>query len=127
MTWVYRYAVAVQGLGDVGILFLPHASTDAEARLEVARCDKLDSRRASTSLYRVECLIDELGDKSSEPLVTVRGRTTRGLFIQTGTDGAHSRDTVFAAESASAARQAARARGWKKIRLYQCMQIPLTS
>jgi hypothetical protein len=121
------YAVAVQGLGEVGILFLPHASNDAEARLEVENCDKLDPRRTSTALYRIECLIDELDDKDSMPLTVVRGRVNRGLFMQTGTDGMHGRDTIFAAESASAAREAARARGWNKIRLYQCVQVPLTS
>lgn len=126
MTWKLKYAMRVEGLGDVGILFLPHAVSDDEARSQVALSDKCDPRRTTTAIYRIECLIDELGDKDTDPLPIVRGRATRGIFILTGSKDKKSCDDVFAAEGAFDAIGNARARTWTKIRLYQAEEVDLS-
>ena len=126
MAWLWKYAIRVEGLDEISVLFLPHASTDDDARKTAAASDRCDPKRHTVALYRIACLIDELGDKDSEPLKVVRGSSARGLFLQTGSVEKKNRDTFFAAEGAFDAIATARARKWDNIRLYQCEEIPLT-
>ena len=124
MAWPWRYAIRVEGLDNVGILFLPNAMNDEDARATIALCDKADRRRTTEALYRIECIIDELNDKDSEPLPVVRGRRTRGLFLHTGTLAKKMCSSLFAAESVPDAIETARKREWQNIRLYQCEEVP---
>lgn len=125
MAWPWIYAIRIEGLQGLSVLFLPNARSDNEARDSIALCDRFDTRRQTKALYRIECVIDELADKDSEPLPLVRGRLTRGVFILTGKLQKKLHDDVFAAESAHAATSIARRRNWTNIRLYQCAEVPL--
>lgn len=127
MAWPWRYAIRVDGLGDTGILFLPNAGNDVDARSEIEISDRIDRRRHTLALYHIACIIDERTGKDENELDAIRGRAGRYTYIITGTDrDKKMRDSFFVAESVSAAIKNARSREWLSIRLYQCKEIPLT-
>ncbi|MBP9757518.1 MAG: hypothetical protein KBD06_02870 [Candidatus Pacebacteria bacterium] len=117
----------MDGLGDTGILFLPNAQTDTEARSEIEISDRIDRRRHTLALYRIACVIDERAGKDENEIDVVRGRVGRFMYILTGSDAAKKlHSDIFGAESVPVAIDAARKREWRNIRLYQCEEVPLT-
>jgi hypothetical protein len=78
------------------------------------------------ALYRIECLVDELGDGKDYPrLNVVSGRPGEFQYLVTGQNGKLLQQVFFTAPTPQAARHSAQVMGWKKIRLYQCERISL--
>jgi hypothetical protein len=120
----WKYAFSVSGLGNIRALFLPSAADDATARADLRSGAKNNPRMQVHALYRIDCLLDELGDGTDyERLSVVSGRAGDFPYLATGKDGKDLREMFFAANSPGAALTAARKLGWTKIRLYQCEEI----
>jgi hypothetical protein len=121
-----KYIVRVSGLGPVVAMMLDSAHTDETARRDIEIIQSRDPRMRVEALYRVKCLLDELGDDKEYPrLQVVSGRVDGTSYLLTATEGKHFRQTFFSIHGPQAALAHVRERSWTKARLYQLEGIPL--